>query len=160
VRLLQQYGWRERYVSAVPGGNSRLDELQAAILHVKLRHLDADNQRRRHIAALYTDRLAATRLALPQVCPGADHVFHQYAICLDTRDDLRAHLRQAGIGTLIHYPMPVHLQPAYRGRVPVVTSLFHSERVAGQILSLPIYPQLSNGQVEHVVASVRHFLES
>jgi dTDP-4-amino-4,6-dideoxygalactose transaminase len=159
VRLLRQYGWRERHISNKPGGNSRLDELQAAILRVKLQYLDAENERRRRLAQTYHTLLVDTGISLPEARPGATHVFHQYTICLPQRDALRTYLRKAGIGTLIHYPTPVHLQPAYRNRLPLVAPLPKSEQVARQVLSLPMYPQLSDDQARRVSDEILCFLE-
>ncbi len=160
VRLLRQYGWRERYISDIPGGNSRLDELQAGVLNVKLRHLDAENECRRKLAQGYAALLSETGMGLPSVRPEAVHAFHQYTVCLPRRDALRSHLQQAGIGTLIHYPMPVHLQPAYRGRLPCPMPLSSTERIARQVLSLPLYPQMSDEQVRVVSQEIVRFLES
>jgi dTDP-4-amino-4,6-dideoxygalactose transaminase len=157
VRLLQQYGWRERYISDIPGGNSRLDELQAAILLVKLRHLDSENECRRRLAQSYHALLADTGFSLPEVQAGAAHVFHQYAICLPQRNALKTYLRQAGVGTVIHYPVPVHLQPAYQDRLPHVASLPWTERIARQVLSLPIYPQMSDDQAWRVGECIVRF---
>ncbi|MGA2585577.1 MAG: DegT/DnrJ/EryC1/StrS family aminotransferase [Candidatus Aminicenantales bacterium] len=157
VRLLQQYGWRERYISDIPGGNSRLDELQAAILRVKLRHLDEENAQRRNLAQAYNAVLANTGLSLPKIRPGATHVYHQYVVRLPQRDTLKNYLRTMGVGTLIHYPAPVHLQPAYRDRLPLVASLARTEEIARQVLSLPMFPQLSDDQVRHVGESVVRF---
>jgi dTDP-4-amino-4,6-dideoxygalactose transaminase len=150
VRLLRQYGWRERYVSDIAGGNSRLDELQAAILAVKLPHLDRENECRRALARLYTGLLADAGLTLPAARPDAVHAFHQYAVCLPRRDELKARLAQAGVGTLVHYPVPVHLQPAYRGRLPAVVPLPQTEQLARRVLSLPLYPQLDADQCRRV----------
>ncbi len=111
VRLLREYGWRQRYISAIAGTNSRLDEVQAAILRVQLRHLEAGNAARRSLAALYDQELKGTGFALPAAAP--DHVYHQYVIRHPRRDALREALKAQGIGTLIHYPAPVHLQPAW-----------------------------------------------
>ena len=116
-REIREYGWRERYVSARIGINSRLDPIQAAILGVKLESLAADNARRRTIADRYDSGLAGLPLTLPMRRPDATHVFHQYVIRLAERDALRDWLHAARIGTGIHYPVPVHLQPAYRGRL-------------------------------------------
>lgn len=154
ARLVREYGWKERYISSIPGMNSRLDELHAAPLRVKLRHLDADNSRRRRIAAAYDAALAGTGLGLPAVRPDCTHVYHQYVIRTPRRDELRAHLRQLGIGTLVHYPAPVHLQPAYLDRVPVPGGMAVTERLAGEILSLPIYPELRADQVERVIEGI------
>jgi len=156
VRALREYGWRQRYVSDIAGTNSRLDELQAAILGVKLAALDADNARRAAIADAYDAGLAGLPLGLPARRPGASHVFHQYVVRSPARDRLREALTRRGIGSNIHYPVPVHLQPAYRGRVSLGPSgLRESERSAREVLSLPIYPQLGDGAVARVVAALR-----
>lgn len=157
VRLLQQYGWRERYISEIPGGNSRLDELQAAVLSVKLRNLDKENMQRRSLAQTYNRLLADAGLTLPEVRSGVIHVYHQYVVRLPQRDALRIYLWQAGIGTLIHYPAPVHLQPAYQGRLAVVAPLPWTEQAARQVLSLPMFPQLSDNQVQFVSEYIGRF---
>ena len=155
LRLLREYGWAERYVSHSEGWNSRLDELQAAILRVKLRYLDADNASRRRIAARYSAELAATGLVLPVTRVGSEHVYHLYVVRSDRRDALNAHLQARGIAAGIHYPVPIHLQPAYRSTPPV--SLPVTERAAREVLSLPIYPELSDTEVSTVVSAVRDF---
>ena len=154
-RALREYGWQERYVSAMPGLNSRLDELQAAILRVKLRYLNEENQRRQALAQLYTGRLSETHLILPTTQPDVEHVYHQYVVRTPVRDELRTYLRQHGIGTLIHYPVPIHLQPAYHGRLPVVIGLPETEKAAKEVLSLPMYPELSKDQVEIVAQQIK-----
>jgi dTDP-4-amino-4,6-dideoxygalactose transaminase len=141
VRELREYGWRERYVSHEPGMNSRLDELQAAILRVKLRHLDIENARRRELASAYQRALAQSGLTLPVCSAGAVHVYHQYVVRSARRDRLRAGLRASDVDTLIHYPLPVHLQPAYRDRI-CHASLDHTEAAVREILSLPMFPEL------------------
>jgi dTDP-4-amino-4,6-dideoxygalactose transaminase len=159
AREIREYGWRERYVSARIGINTRLDPIQAAILAVKLPRLDADNRRRQAIAARYDDGLAGLPLLLPPRRAGTSHVFHQYVVRSGERDRLREHLRAGAIGTGIHYPAPVHVHPAYRDRIPVgPTGLENSERAAGEILSLPIYPQLSDAAVDRVITEIRRFL--
>jgi dTDP-4-amino-4,6-dideoxygalactose transaminase len=156
LRELREYGWRERYISAVPGMNTRLDEMQAAILRVKLRRLAADNDRRRAIAASYDRGLAGLAVDLPAVGGGAQHVYHQYVIRSPKRDGLRQRLRDRSIGTNIHYPAPVHLQPAYRGRVSLgVSRCAATEAILPQVLSLPMFPQLTDEQVERVVREIR-----
>lgn len=156
IRALREYGWRERYVSDIAGMNSRLDELQAAILAVKLAALDADNARRGAIADAYDAGLADLPLERPMRRRGASHAFHQYVVRSPQRDRLREALAQRGIGSNIHYPVPVHLQPAYRGRVGMGPSgLRESERAAREVLSLPIYPQLADAAVMRVVAALR-----
>ena len=155
VRLLREYGWRERYVSDVAGFNSRLDELQAAILRVKLKYLDEENARRREIARIYDERLATASLRLPERQSRVESVYHQYVARCEERDGLREHMREQGVGTLIHYPVPVHLQPAYQNRVPVHRgALPMTELAAQQVLSLPMHPQMSADQVERVCAVI------
>jgi dTDP-4-amino-4,6-dideoxygalactose transaminase len=159
LREIREYGWRERYVSARVGINSRLDPIQAAILGVKLTTLAADNARRQAIADRYDAGLAELPLALPSRRPEATHVFHQYVIRLAERDALRERLRSVGIGSGIHYPMPVHRQPAYSGRLACGPSgLGVTERAAPQILSLPMYPHLSDAAVDRVIAEIRALL--
>ena len=157
VRLLRQYGWRQRYVSELPGMNSRLDELQAAILRVKLRYLDQENGRRQEIARSYNTVLAETPLLLPQVRPGATHVYHQYVVRSRQRDQLQSFLKAHGIGAMIHYPVPVHLQPAYRGRVTLANRLAGTEAICREILSLPMYPQMTDLDVERVGGVITDF---
>jgi len=158
AREIREYGWRDRYVSAVPGINTRLDPIQAAILNVKLDTLTQGNARRQAIAARYDAELSGLPLKLPGRRGGASHVFHQYVIRTPKRDRLRDHLRQAQIGTGIHYPLPVHLHPAYRGRVPVGPGgLCKSEAAAREILSLPMYPQLTDAAVDRVISEIRRF---
>jgi dTDP-4-amino-4,6-dideoxygalactose transaminase len=154
ISALRQYGWRTHYVSDAIGVNSRLDELQAAILRVKLGHLDAQNTRRRNIAASYDSALRGTSMA-PLVRPGATHVYHLYVVRSPERAALQAQLRAAGVATGIHYPVPVHMQPAYRGRVALgPAGCRATEAAAGQILSLPMYPELTDAQVEQVCEAV------
>jgi dTDP-4-amino-4,6-dideoxygalactose transaminase len=155
VRRLREYGWRERYVSDVPGINSRLDELQAAVLRVKLRHLDDDNRRRRALAAVYDAELCGSRFAPPVVRPEAEHVYHQYVLRHARRDRLCRFLREQGIGTGVHYPKAVHQQPAYAGRLPQASDLTATERAAAEVVSLPMYPQLNAEAVARVVEALR-----
>ncbi|TMJ68233.1 MAG: DegT/DnrJ/EryC1/StrS family aminotransferase [Alphaproteobacteria bacterium] len=158
LREVREHGWRERYVSARTGINSRLDPIQAAILGVKLRALQTDNASRQAAAARYDSGLTGLPLALPARRPATTHVFHQYVIRLAERDGLREALQAAGIGSGIHYPVPVHQQPAYRGRLACGPSgLGVTERAAPQILSLPIYPQISDHAVDRVIAEIRRF---
>ncbi|MCC6473560.1 MAG: DegT/DnrJ/EryC1/StrS family aminotransferase [Burkholderiales bacterium] len=154
VRALREYGWRERRESEFAGTNARLDEMQAAILRVKLRHLDTANARRRAIAGQYTRLLAPCGLALPAAAPGAAHVYHQYVVRTPRRDALRDFLDARGIATMIHYPMPVHLQSAYRARAPLLEELVLTEAMASEVLSLPMYPELTDGQVERVAEAL------
>jgi dTDP-4-amino-4,6-dideoxygalactose transaminase len=156
IAAIRQYGWQERYVSAVPGVNSRLDEVQAAILRVKLPHLDRQNERRREIAARYDSALAGTGLAPPHRRPGAHHVFHLYVLRHPDRDAIMSRLKALGIGTGIHYPVPVHRQPAYLGRTPLgPANCAETGRAAGEVFSLPMYPELTDEQVDRVCRALR-----
>ncbi len=158
LREIREYGWRERYVSARAGINSRLDPIQAAILGVKLKSLEADNARRQAVADSYDTGLTGLPLALPARRPQTTHAFHQYVIRLAERDGLRERLRAAEIGSGIHYPVPVHRQPAYGGRLACGPSgLNVTERAAPQILSLPIYPQISDEAVDRIISEIRGF---
>lgn len=155
VRMLREYGWQERYVSDLAGRNSRLDELQAAILRIKLRHLDADNEKRRALAAHYTKLLADQPLHLPAARKNAEHVFHLYVVRTGNRHKLVDYLKAHDIHAGIHYPMPIHLQPAYKGRVRTARSMGITERLSNEVLSLPMYPELSMEMADRVVAAVK-----
>lgn len=157
VRLLREYGWRERYISDIPGWNSRLDELQAAVLRTKLRYLDLDNKERAKLAGMYTDMLCECSLVLPKVRESSTHVFHLYVVRSSHREELRAFLRERGISTSIHYPTPVHLQPAYKGRFSNSSYLQETEQTAAQVLSLPLYPQLGESAVLKVMEEIKAF---
>jgi hypothetical protein len=153
---LRQYGWRTRFISGETGMNSRLDEIQAAILRVRLRGLDARNARRQQIAAAYDEALAGSSVRPPARRAQTEHVFYQYVIRAADRPGAQAHLQALGIATAIHYPMPVHRQPAYRGRLALGPSRCqNTDRVAGQILSVPMFPELSDEQVEDVCHGLR-----
>ncbi|HNC07818.1 MAG TPA: DegT/DnrJ/EryC1/StrS family aminotransferase [Anaerolineales bacterium] len=157
VHLLRQYGWKERYISQVKGLNSRLDELQAGILRVKLRHLEEWNQRRRHLASLYVDLLSGSDITLPPQPADLEPVHHQFVIRHPRRDALRETLRSQGIQTLVHYPVPVHLQPAYANLGLGRGSLPKSEQAADEVLSLPLYPELTEDQVQRVAEACLGF---
>lgn len=156
VGALRQYGWHQHYISDIAGVNSRLDEVQAAILRVKLRHLDAQNARRQAIAARYDAVLDGSHMTRPAQRAGVGHVYHLYVTRCRERDAAQATLRQLGIGTGIHYPAPVHLQPAYDGRVAIgPTGLAHTERASREVLSLPLYPELTDEEVGVVCQALR-----
>ncbi|HYX28412.1 MAG TPA: DegT/DnrJ/EryC1/StrS family aminotransferase [Pyrinomonadaceae bacterium] len=160
VRRLRQYGWEQRYISESAGVNSRLDELQAAILVVKLRHLDENNSLRINLARIYSTELAdLDAFKLPETASGATHVYHQYVVRTTARDELRDYLRQQGTGTLVHYPVPVHLQPAYR-QLSICMPLSETEAAAREILSLPLYPELTEEQVNVVVQQIKAWKKS
>lgn len=153
ARLFREYGWAERFISRVPGWNTRLDELQAAILRVKLKYLDEDNAARCKLAAIYKDGLADTKLILPYVRQSVCHVYHLFVVCSENRDELIEFLRSKNIGAAVHYPVPVHLQPAYSGFV--ATGLVETERMVREIVSLPMYPELTENNVLSVVKAIK-----
>jgi dTDP-4-amino-4,6-dideoxygalactose transaminase len=158
VRRLRQYGWDDGRQTREPGLNSRLDPLQAAVLRAKLPHLDDDNARRGAIAQRYARGLQGLPLATPKERAVAQHVYHLYAVECVQRDALMAYLAEHRIGCAIHYPVPVHRQQGYAERVNVPSGgLPVTERVCQQILSLPLYPELSDADVESVIASIRGF---
>lgn len=161
VEILRQYGWEDRYISKIAGMNSRLDELQAAILRVKLPHLDSDNQKRVRIARAYDESLlniaGGTSILAPHLKAAGEHVYHLYVVRSSRRDALQAFLKDRGIHTMIHYPMPIHLQPAYRNRIKTIGSLPETCKAVGEILSLPMYPELNDSQVKEVVTALRAF---
>jgi dTDP-4-amino-4,6-dideoxygalactose transaminase len=149
---LRQYGWQLERSSEVPGVNSRLDEIQAAILRAKLAHLDAAVERRQALAARYAEALRSRGLRLPEEAPGVRHAFHLYVVRTPERARLAAQLTARGVGTAVHYPVPVHRQPAYaarlrRGPLPV------TDRVAAEVLSLPLYPELSDSEATAVISA-------
>jgi dTDP-4-amino-4,6-dideoxygalactose transaminase len=155
VRELRNYGQREKYCHVSLAYNRRLDTLQAAVLEVKLRHLEQWNARRAALAGRYRERLAGLPARALVERPDVGHVYHLFVVEVDDRDDVLAHLKRQGIGAGIHYPIPIHRQPAYAdlgygpGSFPVV------ERAAHRILSLPLYPEMSEEQVDFVAATLR-----
>jgi dTDP-4-amino-4,6-dideoxygalactose transaminase len=156
IAALRQYGWHKHYISDEVGVNSRLDEVQAAILRVKLVDLDRQNARRADIAATYTEALRGTPLQPPHERAGATHVYHLYVTRSAQRDRFQALLRDSGVGTGIHYPVPVHLQPAYAGRIALGGSRCQETEIAArEILSLPIYPELTDADVGAVVTALK-----
>jgi len=157
ARLLREYGWAERYTSQISGWNSRLDEIQSAVLRVKLRYLDDDNEKRARLATAYSEGLAGARLVLPGLRSETTHVRHLYVVRSSKRDQLKVFLKEHGIGTLIHYPVPVHLQPAYKHLIRDGENLKETERAAGEVLSLPIYPELTESEVQSVSELIRSF---
>lgn len=152
LRWIRQYGWRNRHCSDVQGVNSRLDELQAAILRVKLRSLAASVKMRRKLAGEYDKRLSSNgAVQIPVVRQDCDHAYHQYVVRCERRYELLHLLHQAGVPALVHYPVPLHQQPAFGG----VEALPMSEQAADEVLSLPLHPYLSEAAVEIVCATIR-----
>lgn len=168
LRLLRQYGWQQRYISEFPGMNTRLDEIQAAVLRVKLQYLDQENAQRRQLAEIYNERLAATPLILPQISNNLDSAYHQYVVksaeCDNPngmlRNRLQDFLKTNNVGTLIHYPVPVHRQPAYQERVAIGSGgLQVTEKVCQEVLSLPMHPQMTNEQAHQVADLIMRWCE-
>lgn len=155
LRILRNYGSPVKYVNEVKGVNSRLDPIQAAVLRVKLQHLDDWTERRRTIAERYTQGLQSSGVILPRVPDWADPAWHLYVVRTSERNILRARLTEAGIGTLIHYPIPPHMQAAYAEMGIAPDALPLARELASEVLSLPIGPQLENKEVDQVVAGVR-----
>jgi len=161
LRALREHGQSTRYYHPVVGYNARLDEIQAAILRIKLRRLPEWNTRRRELARTYEKLLAGSGVITPEIPSGERHVFYVYCIRVPNgrRDDLRKYLGERGIGTQIHYPVPIHLQQSaeflgYRkGDLPV------TERLATEVLSIPMYPELTDDQVDRVTTSIREFMK-
>jgi dTDP-4-amino-4,6-dideoxygalactose transaminase len=151
VRRLRQYGWRTRYVSELPGRNSRLDELQAAVLRVNLRYLESGNARRRTLAARYRETLAGSCLVLPGVAPGVIPVWHQFTVRTPRREALRAELAKQGIHCGVLYPVPLHRQPAY---ADPALQLPLTEQACDEVLCLPVHPGLEPADVDRVAAAI------
>jgi dTDP-4-amino-4,6-dideoxygalactose transaminase len=155
IRLLRDFGQMKKYEHAIKGDNSRLDSLQAAVLNVKLPHLDAWNDARRTNARRYDDALAAAGFPVPKRIDDEGHVYHLYVTEVPDRDGVRERLAQRGVESGIHYPIPIHLQPAYaefavlKGRFP------KTETAAHRVLSLPMFPEMTAAQVEYVVDALR-----
>lgn len=159
ARLVREYGWTPRNHALVRGINSRLDELQAAILRVKLPHLDDWNARRREIAERYRRCLlelatANAALTLPSDAPNGHHVYHLYVVQTDRRDEIRSELAGRGVGTGIHYPNPAHLQPAFADFWEVTPRLPVTETLAQRVLSLPMFPEMTDDEVDRVAQEI------
>jgi dTDP-4-amino-4,6-dideoxygalactose transaminase len=157
LRMLRNYGSREKYVNEVQGINSRLDDIQAAVLRVKLAHLDDWNGRRRTLAARYAERLAGLPLRLPEVPDGLEHAWHLYVVRTPERAALRSHLQAAGIDTLIHYPIPPHRQQAYAAMRFPPDAFPIANAIHDEVLSLPIGPHLTFAQQDRVVEALQGF---
>jgi dTDP-4-amino-4,6-dideoxygalactose transaminase len=160
IRYLRNIGQKVKYYHEVKGFNNRLDTIQAAVLKVKLPHLDEWNEKRRRAAAKYRELLAGLPVITPETADYAEHIFHLYVVRVQNRELLMEHLKTMGIATGLHYPIPIHLQPAYselgyvRGDFPV------TETYAETILSLPIFPELDDDKVAYVVDAIRGYFEA
>jgi dTDP-4-amino-4,6-dideoxygalactose transaminase len=155
IRMLRNHGQKARYYHSIIGYNSRLDEIQAGILRIKLKRIDEYNKKRRENAGLYTERLKIKGILTPSQPDGYYHVFHQYSIRTSKRDMIHKRLSEAGIASAIYYPVPLHLQESYKelgykkGDFPV------SEAVASDIISLPMYPELTEAQIDEVCKVIK-----
>jgi dTDP-4-amino-4,6-dideoxygalactose transaminase len=157
LRMLANHGSAQKYHHEIEGWNSRLDTIQAAVLGVKLPYLDQWNHLRREHAARYSELLANSGVTTPSV-RNSDHVWHLYVIETANRDELAAQLRERGIATGVHYPVPLHLQPAYRHLEYGIGSFPVTERAAARILSLPMFPELTASQIEYVAGAVHEIV--
>lgn len=158
---LRQYGWDHSRCSRVEGVNSRLDELQAAILRVRLQYLDQDNESRRRVGDQYRSGLnSISGIHLPAVRDGCHHVYHQFVLSCNNRDRILSAMRDAGVGCAIHYEHPVHLQGAYAGREFAPVSLKRTEDAVAGILSLPMYPELKHAELDRVVSALREVVSA
>lgn len=153
VRAIANYGSSRKYVFPYLGRNSRLDEIQAAVLDVKLKYLDTDNQRRKDIAACYRTSICHDDILIPG--RQADHVYHIFPVLSNRRDELQQHLTQQGIATMIHYPIPPHRQQCYAQWNSLALPV--TERISREELSLPCHPAMSDNEVEQVVRAIRNF---
>jgi dTDP-4-amino-4,6-dideoxygalactose transaminase len=158
IRVVRQYGWRQRYISSMQGVNSRLDELQAAILRVKLRSLGGQIARRRELAAMYAEGLRDSLLAtVPEVMPGCDHAYHLYVIRSTVRDALMKHLTEHGVPAALHYPAAIHQQLGYTRQTEQSPALPQTENAVREILTLPLHPYLTTEAVHAVCATIDSF---
>lgn len=158
LRRLRLHGGAKQYHHDEVGTNSRLDTLQAAVLLAKLPHLLGWSSKRREHAATYAAGLAGLAPVRPPVIAhGNEHIFHQYTLRVERRDALQAHLKAKGIGTAIYYPIPLHRQPCFAELGYAAGSLPHAEQAAEEVLSLPIYPELTHEQIDYVIAAIREF---
>ena len=155
LKRLRQYGWGSQRESLHRGINSRLDELQAAILRVKLTYLQSDNEKRRRLADLYDQSLVETPITLPQRKACELHAMHLYVIECDNRNELMSHLRGKGIGASLHYPLPVHMHRAYQGLINKTAPLTNTEAFYQKHLTLPLYPELSDQSVDNITKEIQ-----
>jgi dTDP-4-amino-4,6-dideoxygalactose transaminase len=160
IRMLRDWGQDQKYYHTLPGYNYRMDAFQGAILRVKLRHLEAWTEARRANAALYTMLLANSPVRVPEVFPNTRHVYHVYAIRCHVRDTLREALQVRGIQTGVHYPVPVHLQPAYANLGYRAGDFPHCEEAAQQVLSLPMYAELCESAIRNITETITMLVKS
>lgn len=157
VRMLRVHGSRKKYHHEFLGYNTRLDTVQAAILNVKIKYLDEWNETRRRIARFYNDALRDVVLSVPDEPLDYYHIYHQYTIRVCQRDKLVEYLKSKGIGTAVYYPLPLHLQPALRHLGYKDGDFPEAEKAAGEVLSLPVFPELKKEEMEEVVSGIKEF---
>ena len=156
ISMLRNHGSNRRYYHDIVGFNSRLDEIQAAILRVKLQHIDRFNHLRKNVAAQYNRQINNSRITLPSIGNDCDHVFHQYTILNNNRDELQSYLQENGVSSAIYYPIPIHKQNVYKPS-QVNTYLKNAEEIATKCLSLPIYPELGVNDVNYIANLINKF---
>jgi len=158
ARMLRAHGWRKKYFPEMVGYNSRLDALQAAILLVKLPHLDAWNERRRQLAQMYTEKLAGLDIGTPVVGPGAEHVYHMYIVRTERRDEVQQFLIDQDVGCAVYYPVPLHLTTPCRSLGYSEGDFPESEKASRETLALPMFPEMEEAQIDRVVSVLRQAL--
>lgn len=157
IRTLRNYGSNKKYFNEYKGYNSRLDEMQAAVLRVKLRYLDEWNAYRKEVASNYLNKINNKNIILPYVNKDTNPVWHQFIIRTNNREDLQRYLEEQGISTMIHYPVPIHKQEAYKEYSDMIGRLPIAESIADEILSLPIYPEMSKFDIDKVIESINRY---
>lgn len=157
IRTLRNYGSNKKYFNEYKGFNSRLDEMQAAVLRVKLRYLDEWNAYRKEVASNYLNKINNKNIILPYVHKDINPVWHQFIIRTNNREDLQKYLEEQGISTMIHYPVPIHKQEAYKEYSDMIGRLPIAESIADEILSLPIYPEMSKFDIDKVIESINRY---
>ena len=156
ISMLRNHGSNRRYYHDIVGFNSRLDEIQAAILRVKLQHIDRFNHLRKNVATQYNSQIKNSSVTLPSISNSCDHVFHQYTILNNNRDELQSYLHENGVSSAIYYPIPIHKQTVYKSS-QTNTTLRNAEEIATKCLSLPIYPELRVDEVNYIANLINKF---
>lgn len=155
--LLRDYGRKDRYKFAIKGYNSRLDEIQSAMLRIKLKHLMRWNKQRQQVASIYKTKINQEQLSLPLTIAGRNHVYHLFVARTANRRQLQEYLQKKGIGTAIHYPIPIHLQEAYRDLNYKKSNFPVSEQISREVLSLPMFPELKNNEIQYICNQLNNF---
>lgn len=159
IGMLREYGWINR-ISQCSGRNSRLDELQAAVLRIKLKYLDKDNKKRQKLAKYYIDQLSELPIKLPKTRIEVEHVFHLFVVQVENRKNILEYLERKGIQAGIHYPIPVHLQPAFQDKITTANNMNTTVNLTKKIISLPMFPELSMDDVKKIVHALKKFFET